>query len=272
MPEEFMVAIIEFNALLETEKDNFSNLYDVYSNLIRIYGEHGHYDMIEQVNEELQKSHSQIYKKINNTNAGAKPSGNIMYRSEINQPPYPITNNTNTKKAISPKDKHLSEHLAILEKSMEKRLDNKSFGDFYKRYILLIHQYGETDRAINFFDNLAEKHPQSPNVLAASGITTYGLRGQVLLRKGLECIEEAIELDNDNFFSRISHATFIALFPNGFMKSMYELSLLRQTETDFHQRLSLVNNRINIICSQHEHDRIPTEYEEPVKYLTTLDM
>jgi tetratricopeptide (TPR) repeat protein len=273
LPEEFMAAIIEFNALLETERDNPSNLYDVYANLIRIYGEHGHYDMVEQVNKELQKSHSHIYKKINYTNTSAKSSGNIMYRSEVIKPPYTITKNTNTEKATSPKDKHLNEHLVILEKSMEKRLGNESFGDFYKRYILLIRQYGETDRAINFFDDLAERYPHSPNVLAASGIITYGFRGQVLLRKALECIEEAIEHDNDNFFSRISHATFIALFPNGFMQSMYELTLLKQTEADFRQKLSLINNRINLICSQHGHDRIPTEYEKPViKHLIKLDM
>jgi len=246
LPEEFMAAINEFNALLETERDNPSNLYDVYSNLIRTYGEHGHYDMAEQVNKKLQRSQSHIYKKINYTNTRTNPSGNALYSSK-------------TIKATSPKDKHLNEHLAILEKNMERRVDNKTFGDIYKRYILLTRQYGETDRAINFFDGLAERHPQSPNVLAASGVITYGLRGQMLLQNGLDCIKRAIELDNDNFFARISHATFIAYFPNAFIKSMYELSLLRQAEAGFRrQRLNLIINRINLICSQHGHDRIPT--------------
>ena len=248
LPEEFMAAMYEFHALLETERDNPSNLYDVYSNLIRIYGEHGHYDMVERINKELRKSQSHIYRKINYTN-------------------------TSIKKEASPKDKHLNEHLAILEKSMEKSLGTAAFGNIYKRYILLTRQYGEADRAINFFDDLAGRYPQSSNALAASGTISYGLKGQMLLQKGLDCIKRAIELDNDNFFSRISHATFIACLPNGFMTSMYELSLLRQTEAGFLQRFSLINNRIKLICSQHGHDRIPIEYKEPViKHLITLNM
>jgi hypothetical protein len=78
----------------------------------------------------------------------------------------------------------------------------------------------------------------------------------------LDCIERAIALDNDNFFARINHATLIAYFPNAFIRSMYELSLLRQAEAGFHQRLSLINNRINLVCYQHGHDRVPTEYKE----------
>ncbi len=264
LPEEFMASINEFHALLETERDNPSNLHDIYSNLIRTYGEHGHYDMAEQVNKTLEESQSHIHKKINYTNTSANPSGNIMYNSKIIKSPYPIMKSTNTNKATSPKYKYLNEDLAMLEKNMERRVNNKAFGDIYKRYILLTQQYGETDRAINFFDDLAERHPQSPNALAASGVITYGLRGQMLLQNGLDCIERAIALDNDNFFARINHATFIAYFPNAFIRSMYELSLLRQTEAGFHQRLSLINNRINLICSQHGHDRIPTEYKEPV--------
>ena len=255
---------VNSNALLETERDNPSNLYDVYSNLIRIYGEHGHYDMVEHINKKLQKSQSRMYKKINFTNTSTKSSGNIMHKSEIIKSPYPIMNNPNIKKATSPKDKHLNGDLALLEKSMERRLDNAIFVDIYKRYILLTRQYGETDRAVNFFDDLAERCPQSPNALAASGVITYGLKGQMLLQKGLDCINRAIELDNDNFFSRITHATFIAYFPNGYSTSMYELSLLRQREAGFCQRLSMINSRINLICSQHGHDRIPTEDRDPV--------
>jgi hypothetical protein len=80
----------------------------------------------------------------------------------------------------------------------------------------------------------------------------------------LDCIKSTIELDNDNFFARINHATFIAYLPNVDIKSMYELSLLRQTEAGFHQRLSLINNRIDLICSQHGHDSIPAGHKEPV--------
>ncbi len=74
-----------------------------------------------------------------------------------------------TKKATSPKDKHLNGDLAILEKSMERKIDNKAFGDICKRYIGLTRQYGEADRAINFFNGLAKRHPHSPNALAVSG-------------------------------------------------------------------------------------------------------
>lgn len=265
LPDEFMAAINEFNNLLETERDNPSNLFDIYSNLIRTYGEHGHYDMAEQVNKKLERSQSRIYKKINYTNTRPNYSGNIMYNSGIVKSPYPVMKNNNTKKETSLKDKHLNGDFAILEKSMERKVDNEIFCDIYKRYIRLTRQYGEADRAINFFDGLAERHPQSPNALAVSGVITYGLRGQVLLQKGLDCIKRAVALDNDNFFARISHATFIAYFPNAFIKSMYELSLLRQTEAGFRQRLSLINNRINLICSQHGHDSMPTGYKEPVK-------
>lgn len=264
LPEEFMVSINELNALLETEKDNPSNLNDVYLNLIRIYGEHGHYDMIKQINEKMLKSQRQINKKINYSYTNSISLNQNRYNTEIVDMPYPILNNTNTKKTNSSKDKHLNKHLAILEKSMERRVNNITFGDIYQRYVLLAWQYGEAGRAINFFDNLAKKYPHSSNVLAASGTITYGWRGQMLLQKGLDCIQNAIKLDNGNFFSRINHATFIAYFPNGFMKSMYELSLLRETEAGFLQRLSLINNRIKLICSQHGHDTLPTVYKEPV--------
>lgn len=177
---------------------------------------------------------------------------------------YPIMNNTNTKKGTSAKDRHLNEHLAILERNMKRKIDDAIFGDIYTRYTLLVWQYGETKRAINFFEVLAKRHSQSPNALAALGTVTYGWRGQMVLQEGLDCIERAIELNGDNFFSKISHATFIAYFPNGFVKSMYEFSILRQTEEDSPQRLNLIKYRINHICTQHGHDGILTEYVEPV--------
>ncbi len=80
-----------------------------------------------------------------------------------------------TKKATSPKDKHLNGDLAMLEKSMERKVDNKAFGDICKRYIGLTRQYGEADRAINFFDGLAKRHPLSSNALAVLG--KYTARG-----------------------------------------------------------------------------------------------
>ena len=86
------------------------------------------------------------------------------------------TEKDSTKKATSPKDKHLDGDLAMLEKSMERKIDNKAFGDICKRYIGLIRQYGEADRAINFFNGLAKRHPQSPNALAVPGAKTYGQR------------------------------------------------------------------------------------------------
>lgn len=106
-----------------------------------------------------------------------------------------------TKKATSLKDKHLNGDLAILEKSMERKVDSKTFGDIYKRYIGLTRQYGEADRAINFFYGLAERHPLSPNALDASGVKTYGQRWI-------------------------------------------------EAEAGFHQRSSLINSRIGLICSQ----------------------
>ncbi len=110
------------------------------------------------------------------------------------------TEKDSTKKAISLKDQHLNGDLAMLEKSMERKVDDKAFGDICKRYIGLTRQYGEAVRAINFFDGLAERHPQSPNALAVSGVKTYGQR----------------EAEN---------------------------------ETGLDQRLSLINSRINLICS-----------------------
>ncbi len=79
------------------------------------------------------------------------------------------TKKDSTKKVTSIKDKHLNGDLAMLEKSMERKVDNKAFGDICKRYIGLTKQYGEADRAINFFDGLAERHPLSPNALAVLG-------------------------------------------------------------------------------------------------------
>jgi hypothetical protein len=79
------------------------------------------------------------------------------------------TKNDSTKKATSLKDKRLNGDLAMLEKSMERKVDNKAFGDICKRYIGLTKQYGEADRAINFFDGLAERHPLSPNALTVLG-------------------------------------------------------------------------------------------------------
>jgi len=84
------------------------------------------------------------------------------------------TEKDSTKKATSLKDKHLNGDLTMLEKSMERKVDNKAFGDICKRYIGLTKQYGEADRAINFFNDLAERHPQSPNALAVSGVEIFG--------------------------------------------------------------------------------------------------
>jgi len=79
-----------------------------------------------------------------------------------------------TEKSASLKDRHLNGDLAMLEKSMERKVDNKAFGDICKRYISLTRQYGEADRAINFFNDLAERHPHSPNALAVSGVEIFG--------------------------------------------------------------------------------------------------
>ncbi|MDP6925058.1 MAG: hypothetical protein R2568_09150 [Candidatus Scalindua sp.] len=81
-----------------------------------------------------------------------------------------------TKKVTSLKDRHLNGDLAMLEKSMERKVDSKAFGDICKRYISLTRQYGETDRAINFFNGLAERHPLSPNTLAVSRAKTRSQR------------------------------------------------------------------------------------------------
>jgi hypothetical protein len=89
------------------------------------------------------------------------------------------------KKATSLKDKHLNRDLELLEKYMEQKVDNKAFDDIYKRYVGLTRQYGETDRAINFFDGLSKRHPQSPNALAVTGAITYVQRDQMLLQNGL---------------------------------------------------------------------------------------
>jgi hypothetical protein len=88
------------------------------------------------------------------------------------------------KKETSFKDKQLSRDLAILEKNMERKVDNKAFDDIYKRYVGLIRLYGEADRAINFFDGLTKRHPQSPNALAVSGAITYAQRDQMMLQNG----------------------------------------------------------------------------------------
>ncbi len=86
------------------------------------------------------------------------------------------TEKDSIKKTTSPKDKHLNGDLTMLEKSMERKIDSKAFGDICKRYVGLTRQYGEADRAINFFNGLAKRHPQSPNALAASGVKIYGQR------------------------------------------------------------------------------------------------
>ena len=89
-----------------------------------------------------------------------------------------------TKKATSLKDRRLNGDLTILEKNMERKVDNKAFDDICKRYVGLTQQYGEANRAINFFDGLAARHPQSPNALAVSGAITYAQRDMMLLRNG----------------------------------------------------------------------------------------
>ena len=86
------------------------------------------------------------------------------------------TKNDSTKKATSIKDLRLNGDLAMLEKSMERKIDSKAFDDICKRYIGLTRQYGETDRAINFFNGLAKRHPRSPNTLAVSGAKTRSQR------------------------------------------------------------------------------------------------
>ena len=94
------------------------------------------------------------------------------------------TKKDSTKKVTSIKDKHLNGDLAMLEKSMERKVDSKAFDDIYKRYIGLTRQYGKANRAINFFDNLAKKYPQSPNALAVSGVITSGQKDKMLLQNG----------------------------------------------------------------------------------------
>jgi hypothetical protein len=94
------------------------------------------------------------------------------------------TKTDSTKKMTSIKDKHLNGDLAILEKSMERKVDSKAFDNIYKRYVGLTRQYGEADRAINFFDGLAKRHPQSPNALAVSGVITSGQKDKMLLQNG----------------------------------------------------------------------------------------
>ena len=69
---------------------------------------------------------------------------------------------------------------------MERKVDSKAFDDIYKRYVGLTRQYGETDRAINFFDSLAKRYPQSPNALAVSGVITSGQKDKMLLQNGFE--------------------------------------------------------------------------------------
>jgi hypothetical protein len=104
--------------------------------------------------------------------------------SHADQPVLRKIKNDSAKKVASLKDKHLNRDLAILEKYMERKVDNKAFDDIYKRYVGLTRQYGETDRAINFFDGLSKRHPQSPNALAVSGAITYVQRDQMLLQNG----------------------------------------------------------------------------------------
>ena len=94
------------------------------------------------------------------------------------------TKKDSTKKVTSIKDKHLNGDLAMLEKSMERKVDSKAFDDIYKRYVGLTRQYGEAERAISFFDGLAKRHPQSPNVLAVSGVITSGQKDKMLLQNG----------------------------------------------------------------------------------------
>jgi hypothetical protein len=53
-------------------------------------------------------------------------------------------------------------------------------------------------------------------------------------------------------------------FPNGFMKSMHEFSLLKQIGKDSPRSVDIINYRMNHICSQHGHDGTPTEYVEPI--------
>ncbi len=96
--------------------------------------------------------------------------------SNADEPVLRINEISSTAKATSLKNKHLNGDLALLEKTMELKVGKKAFGDICKRYLGLTRQYGETDRAINFFDGLVERHPQSQNVLAVSGLITHGLR------------------------------------------------------------------------------------------------
>jgi len=105
--------------------------------------------------------------------------------SHADEPVLRINEKDSTTKATSLKNKHLSGDLALLEKTMERKVDNKAFDDIYKRYIGLTQQYGEADRAINFFDGLAARHPQSPNALAVSGAITYAQRDMMLLLNGV---------------------------------------------------------------------------------------
>jgi len=91
------------------------------------------------------------------------------------------TKKDSTKKVTSLKDKHLNGDLAILEKNMERKVDNKAFDDIYKRYVGLTRQYGEADRAINFFEGLAKRHPHSSNALSVLGSRTHGQKNKMLV-------------------------------------------------------------------------------------------
>ncbi len=93
--------------------------------------------------------------------------------SHADEPVLRINEKDSTTKATSLKNKHLNGDLTLLEKTMELKVDNNIFGDICRRYLGLTRHYGETDRAINFFVGLAERHPQSQNVLAVSGSITY---------------------------------------------------------------------------------------------------
>ena len=256
LPEGFPLAIDELYILLEKEKHNNSNLHDIYKNLSIIYRQHGHYAMDRNIDKKIQALKNRSKKNYNSIRTTEPFFDTKKQDDEIVHFPYPFINSTTgANKISSAKDEQLDNHLTILEKYMERKTDDIIFGSLYTRYVLLAWQYQEINRAINFFEVLAKRHPQSSNVVAASGTITYGWRGQMLLQEGLDCLEKATGLNNQDLFSEIEYATFISHFPNGFQKSMDVFFLLKQREKDSPKLLDTINYHISCVRRQHGYDK-----------------
>ena len=256
LPEGFSLAIDELYILLEKEKHNNSNLHDIYKNLSSIYRQHGHHAMDRNIGKKIQALRNRSKKNYDSVPTAETLQVTKKQDDEIVHFPYPFINSTNSANKISSaKDEQLDSHLTILEKYMERKTDDTIFGNLYTRYVLLAWQYQEINRAINFFEELARRHPQSSNVVAASGTITYGWRGQMLLQEGLHCLEKATGLNNEELFLKIQYATFISRFPNGFQKSMEEFSLLKEREKDSPKSLDTINYHISCIRLHHGYDR-----------------